>query len=126
MENIQIGDLEQGKAFTELQYWARELERRGIILAICSKNDEDIAKVPFEKHPDMVLTLDDIAIFVANWDSKVDNIIKIKSFLNIGYDSMVFVDDNPYERGVVKHHLPEVTVPDLPGVSWILCKRGFV
>lgn len=114
VENIQIGDLDQGKAFTELQYWARELERRGVILAVCSKNDEAIAKVPFEKHPDMVLTLDDIAIFVANWDSKVDNIIKIKSFLNIGYDSMVFVDDNPFERGVVKHHLPEITVPDLP------------
>jgi FkbH-like protein len=114
VENIQIGDLQQGKAFTELQYWVRELERRGIMLAICSKNDEDIAKVPFEKHPDMVLTLDDIAIFVANWDSKVDNIKKIKSFLNIGYDSIVFIDDNPYERGVVKHHLPEITIPDLP------------
>lgn len=114
VENIQIGDLEQGKAFTELQYWARELERRGIMLAICSKNDEDIAKVPFEKHPDMVLTIDDIAIFVANWDSKVDNIKKIKSFLNIGYDSIVFIDDNPYERGVVRHHLPELTIPDLP------------
>ena len=114
VENIQIGDLEQGKAFTELQYWARELERRGIMLAICSKNDEDIAKAPFEKHPDMVLTLDDITIFVANWDSKVDNIKKIKSFLNIGYDSIVFIDDNPYERGVVRHHLPEITVPDLP------------
>jgi FkbH-like protein len=84
------------------------------MLAICSKNDEKIAKVPFEKHPDMVLSLDDIAIFVANWDSKVDNIKKIKTFLNIGYDAIVFVDDNPYERGVVKHHLPEITVPDLP------------
>ena len=114
VENIQIGDLEQGKAFTELQYWARELERRGIMLAVCSKNDETIAKVPFEKHPDMVLTLDDITIFVANWDSKVDNIKKIKSFLNIGYDSIVFIDDNPYERGIVRHHLPEITVPDLP------------
>jgi len=114
VENIQIGDLEQGKAFTELQYWVRELERRGVMLAICSKNDGDIAKIPFEKHPDMVLTLDDIAIFVANWDSKVDNIKKIKSFLNIGYDSIVFIDDNPYERGVVRHHLPEITVPDLP------------
>lgn len=114
VENIQIGDLEQGKAFTELQYWARELERRGVMLAICSKNDGDIAKIPFEKHPDMVLTLDDIAIFVANWDSKVDNIKKIKSFLNIGYDSIVFVDDNPYERGVVRQHLPEITIPDLP------------
>lgn len=114
VENIQVGDLEQGKAFTELQYWARELERRGIMLAICSKNDRDIAKIPFEKHPDMVLTLDDIAIFVANWDSKVDNIKKIKSFLNISYDSIVFIDDNPYERGVVRHHLPEIIVPDLP------------
>lgn len=114
VENIQIGDLEQGKAFTELQHWARELERRGILLAICSKNSEEIAKVPFEKHPDMVLRLDDIAIFVANWDSKVDNIKRIKSFLNIGYDSLVFIDDNPYERGVVKRHLPDITVPDLP------------
>lgn len=112
--NIQIGNLQQGKAFTELQHWARELAQRGVMLAICSKNDENIAKVPFENHPDMVLKLDDIAIFVANWDSKVDNIKKIKSFLNIGYDSIVFVDDNPYERGVVKHHLPEITVPDLP------------
>jgi FkbH-like protein len=114
VENIQIGDLDQGKAFTELQYWARELVRRGVLLAICSKNDESVAKIPFEKHPDMVLKLEHIAIFVANWESKVDNIKKIKSFLNIGYDAMVFIDDNPYERGVVRHHLPEVTVPDLP------------
>ncbi len=114
VENIQIGDLNQGKAFSELQCWAKELQRRGVILAICSKNDEDIAKTPFLKHPDMVLSLDDIAIFMANWDSKVDNLKKIKSFLNIGYDSMVFIDDNPYERGVVKSYLPEITIPDLP------------
>ncbi|MDQ6668857.1 MAG: HAD-IIIC family phosphatase, partial [Thermoproteota archaeon] len=114
VEKIQIGDVEEGKVFTELQSWARELERRGILLAICSKNDEGIAKIPFEKHPDMVLTLDNIAIFIANWESKVDNIKKIKSFLNISYDSIVFIDDNPYERGVVRCHLPEITVPDLP------------
>jgi FkbH-like protein len=114
VENIQLGDLGQGKAFTELQYWARELKQRGILIAVCSKNDESVAKVPFEMHEDMVLSLDDIAIFVANWDSKVDNIKRIKSFLNIGYDAMVFVDDNPYERGVVRHHLPEVCVPELP------------
>jgi FkbH-like protein len=114
VENIQVGDLGQGKAFTELQYWARELKQRGILIAVCSKNDESVAKVPFETHEDMVLSLDDIAIFVANWDSKVDNIKRIKSFLNIGYDAMVFVDDNPYERGVVRHHLPEVCVPELP------------
>ncbi len=114
VENIEIGDLGQGKAFTELQYWARELERRGIMLAICSKNDETVAKSVFEQHPDMVLSLDHISIFVANWDSKVDNLKRIKSFLNIGYDAMVFLDDNPYERGVVKHHLPDLSVPDLP------------
>jgi FkbH-like protein len=114
VENIQIGDLGQGKAFSELQTWARELRLRGILLAVCSKNDETIAKGPFESHPDMVLSLDDIAIFVANWDSKVDNIREIKTFLNIGYDAIVFVDDNPYERSVVKAHHPEVTVPDLP------------
>jgi FkbH-like protein len=114
VENIQVGDLGQGKAFTELQYWAKELRQRGILIAVCSKNDESVAKVPFETHEDMVLSLDDIAIFVANWDSKVDNIKRIKSFLNIGYDAMVFVDDNPYERGVVRHHLPEVCVPELP------------
>jgi FkbH-like protein len=114
VENIQVGYLGQGKAFTELQYWAKELKQRGILIAVCSKNDESVAKVPFEMHEDMVLSLDDIAIFVANWDSKVDNIKRIKSFLNIGYDAMVFVDDNPYERGVVRHHLPEVCVPELP------------
>jgi FkbH-like protein len=114
IEKLQIGNVEEGKVFTELQSWARELERRGILLAICSKNDEGIAKTPFKKHPDMVLTLDNIAIFVANWESKVDNIKKIKSFLNISYDSIVFIDDNPYERGVVRFHLPEITVPDLP------------
>ncbi len=114
VENIQIGDFEQGKAFTELQYWARELSFRGVLLAICSKNNESIAKIPFENHPDMILSLDNIAIFVANWESKVDNIRKIKSFLNIGYDSMVFIDDNPYERGIVKKHLPQVVVPKLP------------
>jgi FkbH-like protein len=114
IENIQIGDLGQGKAFTELQCWARELERRGIMLAICSKNDEAIAKAVFEQHPDMALSLEHISIFVANWGSKVDNLKRIKSFLNIGYDAMVFLDDNPYERGVVKHHLPDICVPDLP------------
>ncbi len=114
IENIQIGNLQQGKAFTEIQYWARELSRRGILLAICSKNDVDIAKIPFEKHPDMILSLDDISIFVANWDSKVDNIKKIKEFLNISYDAIVFIDDNPYERGVVRCHLPDIVIPDLP------------
>lgn len=114
LERIQIGGLGIGKAFTELQRWALELKNRGIILAVASKNTEHIAKEPFEKHPDMVLRLDDIAVFMANWDNKVMNIQKIQSILNIGFDSMVFLDDNPFERGMVQENLPQVTVPDLP------------
>jgi len=114
LEKIQIGALGIGKAFTELQLWAKNLKERGIILAVCSKNTENIAKEPFEKHPDMVLKLSDIAVFVANWENKADNIRHIQSILNIGFDSMVFLDDNPFERNLVRSELPEVTVPELP------------
>ena len=114
LENIQLGMLGIGKAYTEFQYWVKKLKNRGIIIAVCSKNTESIAMEPFEKHPDMVLHLDDIAIFMANWDNKVDNIRKIQSVLNIGFDSMVFLDDNPFERNIVRENLPEVTVPELP------------
>ena len=114
LENIQIGNLGIGKAFTEFQYWIKKLKNRGIIIAVCSKNTESIAKEPFEKHPDMVLRLEDIAVFMANWDNKPDNIRQIQSILNIGFDSMVFLDDNPFERNIVKENIPEITVPELP------------
>ncbi|MFC6267099.1 HAD-IIIC family phosphatase [Frigoriflavimonas asaccharolytica] len=114
LENIQIGSLGIGKAFSEFQYWAKALQKRGVILAICSKNDEDKAKEPFEKHPEMVLKMEDIAVFVANWENKADNIRKIQNILNIGLDSMVFLDDNPFERNLVRENLPEVCVPELP------------
>lgn len=114
LENIEIGDLGIGKAFTQLQYWAKELKYRGILIAVCSKNDEHIAKEVFEKHPDMVLRMEDISIFVANWSNKGDNIKYIQEVLNIGMDSLVFIDDNPFERNLVKTMLPYVTVPELP------------
>ena len=114
MQKIQIGDLGIGKAFTNFQLWVKQLKERGIILAVCSKNTEHIAKEPFQSHPDMVLTLDDIAVFVANWENKADNIRYIQSVLNIGFDSMVFIDDNPFERNLVRQELPEVTVPEMP------------
>ena len=114
IENIQIGSLGIGKAFSEFQYWIKKLKNRGIIVAVCSKNTESIAKEPFEKHPDMVLRLDDISVFVANWENKADNIRHIQSILNIGFDSMVFLDDNPFERNIVRENLPDVTVPELP------------
>jgi FkbH-like protein len=114
IENIQIGQLGIGKAFTEFQRWLKKLRQRGIILAVCSKNTESVAKEPFEKHPEMVLRLSDIAVFMANWDNKADNIRKIQKILNIGFDSMVFLDDNPFERNVVQRNLPQITVPELP------------
>lgn len=114
-ENIQVGHgLGIGKAYTEFQQWVKKLKNRGIIIAVCSKNDEDKAKEPFEKNPEMVLKLDDISVFIANWENKADNIRTIQSILNIGFDSMVFLDDNPFERNIVRENVPGVTVPELP------------
>ena len=114
-ENIQVGHgLGIGKAFTEFQEWVKKLKNRGIIIAVCSKNDEDKAKEPFEKNPEMLLRLDDIAVFVANWENKADNIRTIQQILNIGFDSMVFLDDNPVERAIVRENIPAICVPELP------------
>jgi FkbH-like protein len=126
LEGIEIGDLGIGKAFTKFQQWISQLKERGIILAVCSKNDEQIAREPFMKHPDMVLHLDDFAIFVANWNNKVDNIRYIQSVLNIGFNSMVFLDDNPFEREMVKQEIPELTVPELPvdPAEYLSCLYG--
>ena len=114
LNGIQIGDLGAGYAFSAVQLWIKELKNRGIILAVCSKNNEKIAKEPFLKHPDMILRLDDITVFVANWDDKASNIRYIQKVLNIGFNSMVFIDDNPFERNLVRQFLPEITVPELP------------
>jgi len=114
ISNIQLGELGIGKAFSELQMWAKQLKERGIILAICSKNSEKIVKEPFINHPDMILRLDDISIFIVNWGNKVDNIKYIQSILNIGFDSIVFIDDSLFERNMVRKMLPDITVPELP------------
>lgn len=115
LEGIQLGHgLGIGKMFTEFQMWIKKLKQRGIIICVASKNNEEIAKEPFEKHPDMVLKLEDIAVFQANWETKVDNIRTIQQILNIGFDSMVFLDDNPFERNMVRENIPGITVPELP------------
>ena len=114
IEKIQIGDLGIGKAFSEFQLWVKKLKNRGIIIAICSKNTESVAIEPFKKHPDMVLKMEDISVFVANWENKADNIRHIQKVLNIGFDSMVFIDDNPFERNIVRENLPDVCVPEMP------------
>ena len=114
IDGIQLGELGDGPAFSALQRWLLELKRRGILLAVCSKNNDDTAREPFEKHPEMILRLDDFAMFVANWENKAENIRTIQKTLNIGMDSLVFLDDNPFERNLVREMLPEVTVPELP------------
>ncbi|GHV08427.1 hypothetical protein AGMMS50229_16840 [Campylobacterota bacterium] len=114
IENIELGHLGIGKSFSEFGQWLKKLKERGIILAVCSKNNEETAKEPFIKHPEMALRLEDISVFVANWENKADNIRRIQQILNIGFDSMVFLDDNPAERAIVRENIPAITVPELP------------
>ena len=104
----------RGEAHLALQRYARRLKERGVILAVCSKNDAALAQAAFRDHPEMALRLDDIAAFVANWDDKARNLRHIAERLNIGLDSLVFVDDNPVERARVREALPMVAVPELP------------
>jgi FkbH-like protein len=114
MEGIALGQGSAlGEAYVAFQDYARELARRGVILAVCSKNDEANALEPFEQHPDMVLRRADISSFVANWSDKAANIRAIAQELNIGLDALVFVDDNPFERNLVRQELPMVAVPEV-------------
>jgi FkbH-like protein len=117
LEHIQLSSHGDGEAFYRLQCYLRELHRRGVLLAVCSKNDLRNALLPFEKHPEMVLKREDITVFAANWDDKAENIRKIRETLNIGFDSMVFLDDNPFERDLVRELVPGVIVPELPSDS---------
>jgi len=103
-----------GEAFLALQAYAKALAARGVILAICSKNDEAVARHAFAHHPEMILKLDDIAWFVANWQDKATNLRVIAQGLNLGLDSLVFVDDNPAERDLVRRELPTVSTPEVP------------
>ncbi len=114
MDGIELGQGSPlGEAYVAFQDYARELSRRGVILAVCSKNDEANAAEPFEKHPEMVLRRGDIASFVANWSDKAGNIRTIAEELNIGLESLVFIDDNPFERNLVRQELPMVAVPEV-------------
>jgi FkbH-like protein len=103
-----------GEAHLALQRYAKQLKERGVILAVCSKNDAGIAEAVFRNHPEMVLRRSDIAAFLANWDDKTENLKAIATQLNIGIDSLVFVDDNPVERARIRQSLPMVAVPELP------------
>jgi FkbH-like protein len=103
-----------GEAHLALQHYAKQMQERGIILAVCSKNDIRIAEAVFNEHPEMLLRRSDIAVFIANWDDKAENLKVIASRLNISTDSLVFVDDSPFERERIRQSLPMVAVPELP------------
>lgn len=113
VQNLVLGrDHPVGEAFLDFQRYVKSLKRRGVILAVCSKNDTENAKEGF-CHPDSVLKLEDFSAFKANWNLKSENIREIAAELNIGFDSLVFVDDNPAERALVAEQLSEVAVPDV-------------
>jgi FkbH-like protein len=103
-----------GEAHLALQRYVLQLRERGVILAVCSKNDPATAEGVFRDHPEMLLKRSDFAAFVANWDDKAINLERIAAHLNIGMDSLVFVDDNPAERARIRQSLPDVAVPELP------------
>ena len=114
-EGIILGEgTATGEAHLALQRYAKQLKERGVILAICSKNDAELAEAVFRDHPEMILKRSDISAFIANWEDKAVNLRRIAEQLNIGIESLVFVDDNPTERDRIRHSLPMVAVPELP------------
>lgn len=114
IEGIKIaqGDA-TGEAHLAVQQYALALRRRGVVLAVSSKNTDEVARLPFREHPEMLLKEDHFAVFQANWNDKATNIKAIAEELSLGLDAMVFLDDNPVERGLVRRMLPEVAVPEL-------------
>jgi FkbH-like protein len=114
IENIVLGQgSAAGEAFLAIQQMALDLRERGIMLAVSSKNEDRIARAVFQTHPEMLLKEDHISVFQANWSDKASNLEAIAEALNIGLDSLVFVDDNPVERRQVRQALPQVAVPEL-------------
>jgi FkbH-like protein len=103
-----------GEAFLAIQQMALALRNRGVVLAVCSKNEDDAARSPFRDHAEMVLKENHVAVFQANWVDKAANLKAIAETLNIGVDALVFLDDNPAERDQIRRELPMVAVPELP------------
>ena len=104
----------EGESYLEFQSYIKALNKNGVILSVCSKNEELLAESVFKNHPEMQIEYNDISCFIANFNDKATNIRKIKEFLNVGYDSMVFIDDNVVECKWVKKQIPEITVMLIP------------
>jgi FkbH-like protein len=114
-ENLRLGGHDgEGEAFVDFQRAAKALKQRGIALAIVSKNEESVALEAIRKHPEMVLREEDFVAWRINWSDKARNLAEIATELNLGLQSVVFIDDNPVERARVREALPEVLVPEWP------------
>ena len=113
-DGIKIGGEYPGKAYLYFQEAISELSKSGVILAVCSKNNESDVLEAWNHNPYIVIKQDLISSYRINWNNKADNIREIALELNIGLDSLVFIDDNPTERELVRQVLPEVSVPDFP------------
>jgi FkbH-like protein len=115
LDGIQIGsEAPEAEAYRGFQAYLLALKQRGVLLAVCSKNDADLAALPFREHDGMLISLEDIVAFKANWQPKHLNLQAMAKELSLGLDSFVFVDDNPAECHLVRRELPEVTVIELP------------
>jgi FkbH-like protein len=114
LDGIELGDDFPGKAYRDFQRHLLHLKSKGVLLAIASKNNPEDAYEVFDKHDAMVLSRKDIGAFEIHWDSKVESIKRVAKKLNIGLDSLVFVDDNPKEIGEVMERLPDVTCITVP------------
>ncbi|RYE58902.1 MAG: HAD-IIIC family phosphatase [Sphingobacteriales bacterium] len=122
INGISLGGDAYGDSFLTFQKYILSLKKRGYILAVCSKNTHEIAMDAIVNHPEMILREADFAVIMANWTDKASNISHIASVLNIGLDSIVFIDDSPFERDLVKTALPMVHVPEMPEDSSLYVK----
>jgi FkbH-like protein len=119
LAGIRIGSpTAEGEGFLELQRYLKELQQRGVLLAVCSKNNLADAELPFRRHDAMILKREDFAAFKANWDEKPGNLRQIAEELSLELESFVFLDDNPLEREIVRSQLPQVIVPECGSSPW--------
>ena len=123
INGIELSDSYPGSVFKEFHKYLLRLRSNGILLAISSKNNEEDVFNVFKNHPDSILKKKHFSSHRINWNDKAKNIKEISKELNIGLDSIVFIDDNPIEREWVNKKLPEVLVPNLPSdpINYIKC-----
>jgi len=114
LDGIRIGSSYPGSAFRDFQKAILDLHHRGVLLALCSKNNEDDVNEVFDSHPDMVLRREHLVASRVNWRDKTANIREISGELNVGLDSIVFIDDSEFEINLVRAMLPEVKAILLP------------